>query len=42
MQLVRYTAWPGTLASLSSLLALMAAAKREGRSIWQPANATSH
>lgn len=42
MGLTRYAVWCGNVASVTSMAALMWAAKREGRSIWQPANATSH
>ncbi|KXF77217.1 hypothetical protein ATN84_07325 [Paramesorhizobium deserti] len=39
---MRYALYCGTLAGLTSTMALMLLARLEGHSPWQPANATSH
>lgn len=42
MRELRYAALCGTMASLASAASLMIASHLEGRSPWQPLNATSH
>jgi len=42
MTLLRYAVFCGTGAALATTVAVTASARREGRSLWAPINATSH